>query len=110
MARKKFVNLVIDESMVGRNFGVMNFAYILETCGSIVENIVVSLRSFRSGSRTNWNFKLKYALLYCITNFNCQRLRSVTLNDFGFNLNVDGHRIAPLTSALQERNVVLNMN
>lgn len=110
MAKRKFVNLVVDESTVGRNFGVMNFAYILRTCGAIVESIVVSLRSFRSGSRTNWNFKLKYALLSCITNSNCQRLNSVTLNHFGFNLDIDGPRIAPLSSALQDRNVIINMN
>lgn len=108
IADRRFVNLVITPKALGNKFGLMNLCYILHVLGDIIENITVSLHSFRGGHRTKWNSKLMYSILYHICNMTGRNLRSISLQHFEIDMNNSYYR--SLFNTLQLRNVVINMN
>lgn len=108
IAKRRFSNLVINESTVGHKFGVLHFCYTLQSFGQIVENIEVSIRCFRGGFRNKQNFDSKYGILYCIANFSGPMLNSITLNNFALSQN-EITKIQPLILTLRNRNVIINM-
>lgn len=107
IAHRKFSNLVINSPTVGEKFGMLNFYYILLSIGQNVINITVSMRSFRSGSRDKWNFKLKYAIVHCIC-YLASNIRFVTLENF--NSESNDPKFQPLFSILTARNVSIKIN
>lgn len=105
VARKRFANLVIDISSVGRNFGVMNLHYILTSIGAIVTNITISMRCFPGGIAKKWNSKLKYAILRCACDLAGPNLRTLTLSEFG----ADFQRIETMITLLNDKDITLNI-
>lgn len=105
IARRRFSHLNITKSTTGK-IGVMNFCYILNSFGEVVEEISVSTDSF-NGSRKKWNFKTKYFIIFCIVHHTSSNLKSVNLHEFDIPLN--DVKIQPLISILSQKNVSVNM-
>lgn len=102
----KYSILIIDRNTVGRVFGLMNLCYVLHQMGDIVENISVSLLSFRGGSQYKGSQKLVYGILYSVCYLTGANLKSITLRDCEIcEKNV---YFQSLINTLQQKNVTLN--
>lgn len=108
IAGRRFSNLIINQTSVGSSFGLMNLCYVLHLMGDIVESIIISLHSFRGGTRNKWNQKLKYSILYNVCYFTGPNLKSITLEHF--ELDVNDLNFRSLMNNLQARNVVITTN
>lgn len=105
IAQRKFENLVIDKSLNGSKFGVMNLCYVLASIGEIIRNITISMNVFQNGMTKKWNSKLKYGILRCIYE-NVPNLQSLTITGFGN----DFSRFEPLIVSLQNKSVALQIS
>lgn len=108
IAGRRFSNLIINQTSVGSSFGLMNLCYVLHLMGDIVKSIIISLHSFRGGTRNKWNQKLKYSILYNVCYFTGPHLKSITLEHF--ELDVNDLNFRSLMNNLQARNVVITTN
>lgn len=106
IAAQWFANLIINQTTVGRQFGVLNLYYVLYVMGSMVENITVALDSF-CYRVPGWNTLKMCSILYYICKLTGPNLRSVSLQNFSLNTNHPYNR--SLIDELRLRNVVLNM-
>lgn len=106
IARHRYSHLTINKSTTGK-IGVMNFCYILNSFGEVVEEIRVSTDSFKGG-RKKWNIETKYLIIFCIIHYTSSNLKSVHLHEFDIPLN--HAKIEPLFSILNQRNIIVNMH
>lgn len=107
IAVRRFSNVVISRATVGRSFGVLNLHYILQVIGDVIQNITISLHSFRDGIYNKWNGKLKYSILSYVCNFTGPNLQSIRLQHFVIDTHISYFRL--LIDVLQARNVVIHI-